>query len=67
MVTINPTAAAVTYVSVSRSTNTGVAFCATYSTDGLNNTGWSISTGASCAGSTNFSIEGIKMEGVKIN
>lgn len=46
--TINPTAASVTYVSVSRSTNTGTSFCATYSTDGLNNTGWNISTGPSC-------------------
>ncbi|MBU0598873.1 hypothetical protein KKF61_07885 [Patescibacteria group bacterium] len=46
--TINPTAASVTYVDVSYSTNTGVAFCATYSNDGLNNTNWSISTGATC-------------------
>ena len=46
--TINPTAASVTYVNVSWSTNAGVSFCATYSTDGLNNTGWSITGGASC-------------------
>lgn len=46
--TINPTAASVTYVNVSWSTNIGVSFCATYSTNGGNNTGWSISGGASC-------------------
>lgn len=46
--TINPTAASVTYVNVSRSTNTGVSFCATYSTNGGNNTSWNISSGSSC-------------------
>ncbi len=47
--TINPTAASVDYADISWSTNTGVAFCATHSqsTNG-NNTGWSISAGASC-------------------
>ncbi|PIS41585.1 MAG: hypothetical protein COT25_02295, partial [Candidatus Kerfeldbacteria bacterium CG08_land_8_20_14_0_20_42_7] len=46
--TINPTAASVTYVDVSYSTNSGTSFCATYSNDGGNNTGWSISAGATC-------------------
>lgn len=46
--TINPTAANVSYVDVSYSTNTGVAFCATYSTNSNNNTGWSISGTGSC-------------------
>lgn len=46
--TINPTAAAVTYVDVSYSTNSGADFCATFSNDGGNNTNWSISTGATC-------------------
>lgn len=65
--TINPTAAAVTYVSVSRSTNTGTSFCATYSTDDGNNTSWNINAGASCAASANFSFEGVRLEGVKID
>jgi hypothetical protein len=46
--TINPTAASVTYVNVSRSTNTGVYFCATYSTNGGNNSSWAISSSSSC-------------------
>ncbi len=46
--TINPTAASVTYVSVSYSTNSGTSFCATYSTNGGNNTNWNISGTASC-------------------
>ena len=48
--TINPIAASVTYVQVSDSNDTGVAICATFSTDtGDNNTGgWTISTGATC-------------------
>lgn len=46
--TINPSAASVDYVSVSRSTNTGVSFCATHSTDGGNNSGWDITAAASC-------------------
>ena len=47
--TINPTAAAVSYADISRSTNTGVTFCATYSADSLNNTNWQISATGSCA------------------
>lgn len=46
--TINPTAASVTYVSVSRSTNSGTSFCATYSTDGGYNNSWDISPTGSC-------------------
>lgn len=46
--TINPTAANVTYANVSWS-NSGLAICATYSTDGLNNNAnWSFSGGSSC-------------------
>ena len=45
---ITPTAATVSYVDVSWSTNSGNSFCATYSMDSLNNTGWNISTGAFC-------------------
>jgi len=43
--TINPTAANVTYVDVYRSTNTGVSFCATYSTKDANCLGWSVTAG----------------------
>lgn len=46
--TINPSAASVDYVSVSRSTNTGTSFCATHSADGGNNSGWNITAAASC-------------------
>jgi hypothetical protein len=46
--TINPTAASVTYVNVSRSTNSGVYFCATYSTNGGNNSSWAISGTSNC-------------------
>jgi len=47
--TINPTAASVSYVSVSYSTNTGTNICATYSTDGGNNNdSWDISASGSC-------------------
>ncbi|MFA7286088.1 MAG: hypothetical protein WC052_00240 [Patescibacteria group bacterium] len=59
--TINPTAASVSYASISYSTNTGVAFCATYSTDGGNNTSWSIGSAASCGATisgTVYSTEG---------
>ncbi len=59
--TVNPTAADVSYVDVSYSTNTGVAFCATYSNDGGNNTDWSISAGGSCGATisgTLYSDEG---------
>lgn len=56
--TINPTAVtSSTYLSVSRSTNTGVAFCADHS-NGSNNVGWQISNGATCtapAAPTGFS------------
>lgn len=46
---INPTAASVSYVDASNSSNTGASFCATnsISTSG-NNTLWNISSGASC-------------------
>jgi len=44
----NPTTiTAVTYVDVSKSTNTGASFCATYST-GSGNVGWLISSSAVC-------------------
>ncbi|MDD5486335.1 MAG: hypothetical protein PHW65_02105, partial [Dehalococcoidales bacterium] len=46
--TINPTAASVTYVEVSRSTNTGVGFCATYSINGGYNIDWHLSAGTDC-------------------
>lgn len=65
--TINPTAASVTYVSVSRSTNTGTSFCATYSTDGLNNTGWNISGTGSCGGTNSGSqFKGINIKGLNL-
>ena len=55
--TVDPAAADVSYVQVSWSTNTGVTFCATYSTDtGDNNTSWNISTGASCDPTLSFSL-----------
>jgi len=50
---INPTAASVTYASISYSTNTGVAFCAINSTNGGNNTAWNISSGAICQDAAN--------------
>ena len=54
--TINPTNASVTYVAVDHSTNSGTSFCATYSTDNLNNIGWSITTGSSCSSNQNPSL-----------
>lgn len=63
--TVNPTAASVSYADISWSTNTGVAFCATFSTNSNNNTGWSISTGATCgidvAGTSNSSGGTVKV------
>lgn len=56
--TINPTAATVSYVDVSWSTNSGVSFCATYSTDSENNTSWNISTGSSCEPSLSVVLSG---------
>jgi hypothetical protein len=53
--TINPTAVtSSTYLNVSHSTNSGVAFCATYSTHDTpnTNTSWQISRGAACAAPT---------------
>lgn len=52
--TINPTAASVTYVAVDHSTNSGVSFCATYSS-GSNNTGWDISASGTCGSSLGLS------------
>ena len=46
--TINPTAASVTYADISYSTNSGTSFCATYSTNSNNNTGWNIAAGSTC-------------------
>ncbi|MFA6098034.1 MAG: helix-turn-helix domain-containing protein [Patescibacteria group bacterium] len=54
--TINPAAASVSYASISRSTNTGISFCAIYSTNGGNNAGWNISIGPICE---SVSITGI--------
>ena len=45
---INPTAASITYVNVSYSTNIGATFCATYSIDGGSNVNWYISGGSYC-------------------
>ena len=47
--TITPTAVtSSTYLNVSHSTNTGVAFCATHSTGDINNVGWQISAWGAC-------------------
>jgi len=52
---INPTnVTAVSYVTVSKSTNSGTSICATYSTDGGDNIGWKIGGGSTC----NFAISG---------
>lgn len=51
---INPTAASVTYVAVSDSTNSGTSFCASYSS-GSNNSGWYISASSGCSGIIQFS------------
>ncbi|MCL5406976.1 MAG: hypothetical protein M1429_00525 [Patescibacteria group bacterium] len=55
--TINPTAANVSYVNTSYSTNTGIHFCAAYSTNGGNNTTWSFSTGATCNDSITLNVD----------
>lgn len=67
---VNPAAASVDYASVSYSNNTGTAICATHSSDGGNNSGWTFTAGSSCApppATSTFSIEGINLEGVSVN
>lgn len=46
---INPTITNVSYITVSYSTNTGLNFCASNSTDGNNNTAWNITSNAKCS------------------
>lgn len=46
--TVNPTSASVTYALISYSTNSGNSFCATYSINGGNNSGFRISTSNLC-------------------
>ncbi len=60
--TFNPsTVTGVSYVTVSKSTNNGAEFCATYSTDGGDNIGWSISAADSCqtVAPTDVAVSGI--------
>jgi hypothetical protein len=68
--TINPTAATASYVNVSHSTNSGVAFCASYSSHDTPNTttGWQISSGATCAPAASpSSFSGAPASSISIN
>jgi len=46
--TITPSISSIDYTTIARSSNTVGTICATHSTDGGNNSGWNISSGASC-------------------